>query len=124
MTVQARRLALTLLASLVLASLSVGPAYALTSQNQCPGDCSPCLGPTDPFCPHGDDPGSGGTGSGGQGNCQWCKPDPNYNNRPVCAFVDEGESGMTSCTVIWDEMTPVSCSTQGGYYCSYITVTP
>ena len=96
---------------------------ALTPQNQCPGDCSPCLGDDDPFCPHGDEP-DGGTGPGGEGSCQWCKPDPHYGNRPVCDSVEEGESGFTNCTMVWVETTPVSCSTQGGYYCAYIVVTP
>ena len=110
---------------LVFASLCLPLAAAATPpvQNQCPGDCTPCLGPTDPFCPHGDGPGSGGTVPGGDSFCQWCKPDPHHSNRPVCAGVDEGESGLTKCTMVWDGMTPVSCSTAGGYFCAYIIVT-
>lgn len=117
-----RTFGLALLATAILSVLTVSSARAVTGQNQCPGDCSPCLGDEDPFCPHGDDPGSGGTGPDGQGQCQWCKPNRNYGNRPTCEYVEEGESGKTNCTMVWEETTPVSCSTAGGYYCAYIIV--
>lgn len=86
----------------------------LIPQNQCPGDCSPCLGPTDPFCTAGGGSGTGG-GGGTTTTCQICETiiyEDGSFSEPRCASVGPGESGYTSCSVT-RTATTVTCSATG-----------
>ena len=73
-------------------------------QNQCPGDCSPCLGVDDPFCTRTSTTSSGGTGSY---FCVLCAGGE-------CRDAQVGEKGKdASCTVTTEGTTVISCVTSG-----------
>lgn len=103
----------------VFAVLLPDGSRGVTPQNQCPGDCSPCVSDIDPFCNH-HDPWPDGPGQ--PGLCQICRPNPAYNNRPTCDEIRESESGRPDCHTEWEGATPISCSESGGFYCSWIIV--
>jgi hypothetical protein len=86
--------------------------YALTPQNQCSGDCSPCLGADDPFC---------NTTTLDDTNGHVCV----YCTSPTgkCLDSTKGQSGNTSCKVVTYKTTVVSC-TAFGSACVGTTVTP
>ena len=95
---------------LVLGFLPAASAQ-LVPQNQCPGDCSPCLGEEDPFCRTTDSDGGGAPGS----TCMLCKPWPQDPKRKSCQIPDSGERGQNTCTVVWEGTTPISCSATGTF---------
>lgn len=98
--------------ALTLAGLGSSALYALEPQNQCSGDCSPCLGADDPFC-------NTTTLDDTNGHvCVYCES-PTGN----CRDATTGQSGKTSCTVVTYKMTVVSCSAFGSS-CVGTTVTP
>jgi hypothetical protein len=112
-----------LLAFLALLCTSMVPASlwaAISPQNQCPGDCSPCLGDEDPFCTITVT--SSGSGGSSGSFCVLCETGP--NNQPGnCRDANVGESGKDdSCTVVTDELRVVSCKTYGNNCTG--TVTP
>lgn len=108
------RLRLTALFLLTFAASATAMA-APTPQNQCPGDCSPCLGPSDPFC--SSDTLDNSTNS--RNFCVRCDS-PTSNCRDARA----GETGKdASCTVVTEGMRVVSC-TAAGNSCQGTTVTP
>lgn len=109
-----RAVLLTALSAILLAIVSVR-LMALTSQNQCSGDCSPCLnsadGTIDPFCTTTDPT----TDTSGSGSCFTCEIDvyPGGGmSAPYCTSVAPGESGHTTCTVT-TTATKTSCMTSG-----------
>jgi hypothetical protein len=85
---------------------------SILPQNQCPGDCSPCLGADDPFC-------NTSTLDDTNGHvCVYCES-PTGN----CFDSTAGQSGKTSCKVVTYKTTVVSCTTSGSS-CVGTTVTP
>lgn len=100
---------LGLSALLVLVFLPAANAQ-LIPQNQCPGDCSPCLGEDDPFCRTTDSDGGGTSPS----NCMFCKRWGN-TSRKSCQEATSGERGRNTCTVVWEGEIPISCSDSGTY---------
>ena len=98
------------------------PAWAVTPGNQCPGDCSPCLGPTDPFCTGG---GSSGGSGGTSTSCYKCggtyKPTLGGGMTYIatCDPVTNGD-GATECSV---SLLFSTCSLSGRT-CSVIVVNP
>ncbi|HET7177139.1 MAG TPA: hypothetical protein VFI63_00475 [Solirubrobacterales bacterium] len=101
--------------SLTIAGWGGSLLYALTPQNQCSGDCSPCLGPTDPFCSTTTLTDENNTGH----FCVLC--DKQTNN---CRDAKSGETGKDdSCTVVTYGTRVVSCTTSGNA-CVGTTVTP
>jgi hypothetical protein len=95
---------------------SVTRAVALTPQNQCQGDCSPCLnsadGTKDPFCTSGDptpDTNNNNT------TCQICQVDVYQGgvmSAPYCTTVGAGETGRAACNVT-TTATRTSCMASG-----------
>ena len=87
------------------------------AENQCPGDCSPCLGPSDPFCANS----GGGSGSGGSSSnfCVLCE-----SARGSCRDAKQGEAGKDQgCKVMSYENTILSCTAQGNS-CHGTSITP
>jgi hypothetical protein len=86
----------------------VAPVLALPvhpPQNQCTGDCSPCLGAGDPFCNQSDPP----IPTTPQ-NCLICKNQPIAGRLQLgCTGVEEGEIGTTGCRTVTNGTTVVSC---------------
>jgi hypothetical protein len=114
-TKRSRWLLIWTVASGLIVGGSSNQSSAVTPQNQCQGDCSPCLnsasGTFDPFCsstdPNPDT--SGGT------TCQICEVDvyPGGGmSAPYCATVEPGEAGRTACQVT-TTTTKVSCLASG-----------
>lgn len=83
-------------------------------QNQCPGDCSPCLGETDPFC----EP-SGPPTPATPGNCSVCGL--NSAGQLDCLGVVEGQTGSDTCGLITQGTKVVQCAAQGSS-CAFIVV--
>lgn len=111
---KAARLRVGLLVLLSVGWIVAGPAAhaSLTPQNQCPGDCSPCLGEDDPFCPTG----SGSEGPAGGGTtCQTCVIELRSDGTvvgPECQAAKPGDSGKSSCKVTTSGDT-ITCKTEG-----------
>jgi hypothetical protein len=100
---------------LTIAGLGGSALHALTPQNQCPGDCSPCLGPTDPFCTTTTIDASSSSGR----FCVLCES-PKGN----CVDAQPGQSGKDqSCTVVTRGTIIVSC-TNSGNQCTGSSVIP
>lgn len=100
---------------LVFAGWGSSAICAPMPQNQCSGDCSPCLGATDPFCSTTTLTDTNNTGH----FCVLC--DKQTNN---CRDAKSGETGKDdSCTVVTYGITVVSCTTSGNA-CVGTTVTP
>jgi hypothetical protein len=109
------RMSLVAAVALIIAGWDSSTLHALTPQNQCPGDCSPCLGPTDPFCTTTTMDASSSSGR----FCVLCES-PKGN----CVDAQPGQSGKDkSCTVVTYGMTIVSC-TNSGNQCTGSSVTP
>lgn len=104
-------LAVVLCGPLTPASASVAPP-----QNQCPGDCSPCLGGLDPFC--STDPTD--SNSGTCWACHWIDMG-NGITLKACDAADDKEAGRKGCK----EDLPVmaSCTFSGGA-CTGTSTTP
>jgi hypothetical protein len=107
------------MASLCLALFgAIAPANAAIPitppQNQCPGDCSTCLGPSDPFCDT----------SQPSAQCQVCQA-TNAGGvlRIGCVFVGAGVSGHLTCSTTTDAQGNTKCSTSG-IGCTGITINP
>lgn len=113
-----RNLRLVVFATLAFTTLCTSLAWAgLVAENQCPGDCSPCLGPSDPFCTSGG--GSSGSGTTGGSFCVRCE-----SARGNCRDALRGETGKNqSCTVITEGTTVISCTATGST-CQGTSVTP
>ncbi len=95
----------------VAASAAVAPP-----QNQCAGDCSPCLGASDPFCSPPDSPPPTTTPQ----NCYICKRDRS-TMQLTCAGVEAGEVGTTGCGLTTKGTTVISCQ-QVDAVCQFIDV--
>ncbi len=90
--------------------------YALTPQNQCSGDCSPCLGPSDPFCSTTIDTSSNHSSR----FCVYCES-PTGN----CQDATTGQTGKDqSCTVVTEGTRVVSCTNSGNPCTGSSSVTP
>jgi hypothetical protein len=105
----------TVLLAALLAVVSTARVAALTPQNQCSGDCSPCLnsadGTIDPFCTTTDPNSNNNSGA----TCLTCEIDvyPGGGmSAPYCTSVAEGETGHTGCAVT-TTATKTSCMTSG-----------
>jgi hypothetical protein len=87
------------LMALALAMLSALSTSAVEPNNQCPGDCSPCLGPDDPFCSGtgSEGPGGGGGSSGDCWGCYWFDPGMGLTPSKACAPVADNDTGTTGC---------------------------
>jgi hypothetical protein len=97
-------------AFVVVAGMGLAEAAVPPPQNQCPGDCSPCLGPEDPFCGGTPDPIDDGSSK-----CQTCEATTDAHGNIVsmsCVVVDPGELGHLSCTVTITA-SKVSCKATG-----------
>jgi len=78
--------------------------------NQCPGDCSPCLGDNDPFC----DSGPGGVPPQSSAQCQTCvATNEGGIFRVGCAFVGTGEAGHLTCSTTTDKTGKTTCTASG-----------
>ena len=99
-----------------VAANAAGPPGGVTPpRNQCPGDCSPCVGQTDPFC----DPSSFPPTPATPENCLKCGFDS--QGKLTCLPVAEGETGSDTCGLLTNGMTVVRCTAQGSF-CAFTTV--
>jgi len=110
------------LMTFALAMLGALATYAVEPNNQCSGDCSPCLGPVDPFCSGtGSDGGSGGGTSGACWGCYWFDPGIGLTPLKACAPVADNDTGTTGCA----EKPPFFTSCKiWGTFCTVVIVRP
>jgi hypothetical protein len=101
--------------------LSVGAtgeirASVAPPQNQCPGDCSPCLGPSDAFCDTTPDP----TPQKTCWACHWLD-EGNGIMVKACDEAATGEDGHTGCK---EDVPFMASCTFSGSTCKGQTTTP
>jgi hypothetical protein len=91
-------------------ALPIGPP-----PNQCPGDCSPCLGNNDPFCPTGTP-----TPSTTCWACHWID-EGNGITLKACEKADDREAGHTGCK---EDLPLMASCTFSGSNCTGSSTTP
>jgi hypothetical protein len=101
---------------IVLSFAGAASASVPPPKNQCPEDCSPCLGETDPFC----EP-TGPPIASTPDNCFVCGL--NRSRQLDCLGVVEGQTGSDKCGLVTMGPTVVQCKAEGSS-CAYINVTP
>jgi hypothetical protein len=113
-----RREILWLGLSILLMLGVVGQAIATVAPpyNQCPGDCSPCLGVTDPFCDTTPDP----TPQTTCWACHWID-EGNGIIVKACDTANAGEDGHTGCK---EDLPWMASCTFSGTACKGQTTTP
>jgi hypothetical protein len=98
----------------LVASPSLGSVPTIS--NDCGVECFPCMGPADIFCRDPSPP--------------WPVPDAPFctlcfmgGTHSHCDNAMNGETGMTSCSLVYEGSTLKSCAGSGSF-CSSITVNP
>ncbi len=106
-----RHVWLGLLGIVVGGALTPASATRATPQNQCPGDCSPCLGPSDPFC----NGGSGNPPADNSTTCWLCSDvtAPDGTKGGQCVKTNAGQQGFDSCSQTSVGTFPSKCVAAG-----------
>ncbi len=107
---------LSLLGSPFGGALAPARAAVAPPQNQCPGDCSPCLGHADPFC----NPDPIPTTSGTCWACHWID-EGNGITLKACDRADDQEAGRAGCK---EDVPLMASCTFSGAACTGQSTTP
>lgn len=107
---------LGLFVALIVAVAASARASVAPPPNQCPGDCSPCLGPTDPFCDATPEP----TPQNTCWACHWID-EGNGITIKACETANAGEDGHTGCK---EDLPLMASCTFSGNACKGQTTTP